>query len=56
MTKDFKLALEALAKAGGFTVEFECTYCGERAHGEDGENLHEMVAFIRPLPKEGDEE
>lgn len=56
MKKEFKQALEALAKAGGFTVEFECTYCGKGFHNPEGHESHEIVTFIRPVPEGEDEE
>lgn len=52
MTKEFRLALEALARAAGLRVEYECTYCRENCHAECEPDWHEIVTFIGPAPDE----
>lgn len=56
MTKQFKQALEALAKAGDVVVEYGCTYCREDCHNPEGHELHEIATFISPLPDDEEEE
>lgn len=52
MIRDFKLALEALARVSGFTVEYSCTYCRESIHNPEGHELHEIVTFSSPAPED----